>query len=68
MLYTIGQMFIFVLPGLSRHEHQYIATWCNGNTSDFDSEDREGIVGSSPTVAAKIINGMCQDIDKHNAT
>ena len=37
--------------------------WCNGNISDFDSE----FVGSNPTVAAKIINGMCQDIDKHNA-
>ena len=25
------------------------------------------VVGSSPTYPKSIINGMCQDIDKHNA-
>ena len=30
---------------------QYIATWCKGNTDDFDSS----ITGSNPVVAAKYI-------------
>ena len=52
MLYTIGQILIFVLPNLylekrNNREIYFIGDWID--------------------MSIKIINGMCQDIDKHNA-
>lgn len=40
---------MIVGTGLNTRPFLYLAIWCNGSTSDFDSEG----IGSKPIVAAK---------------